>query len=48
MKKALFNLVMNIKSAHSVALQRIGFSKETARSTPVHRLLVAVAYSLCK
>lgn len=48
MKKALYNMVMNIKSAHSVALQRIGFSKDFARSTPVHRLLAAVAYSLCK
>lgn len=48
MKKTLFNLVMNIKSAHSVTLQRIGFSKEFARSTPIHALLVAAAYRLCK
>ena len=48
MKKALYNVVMNIKSAHSVALQRVGFSKEFARSTPVHNLLVGIAYRLCK
>lgn len=48
MNKALYNLVMNIKSAHSVALQKIGFSKEFARSTPVHKLLTAAAYNLCK
>jgi len=48
MKEALFNIVMNIKSAHSVALQRLGFSKDFARSTPIHALLVAAAYRLCK
>ena len=48
MKKALFNAVMEIKSRHSVTLQALGFSKDFARNTPVHKILTALAYSLCK
>ena len=47
MKEKMFKLTMKAKSAHSAALQALGFSKWFIRDhSPVHALLTKVAFHL--
>lgn len=47
MKNKLFHLVMKAKSAHSAALQALGFSKWAVRDhSPIHALLVKLPFHL--
>lgn len=45
----MFKLTMKVMSAHSAMLQSLGFSKQQVRDySPIHHLLVLVAFNLCK
>lgn len=47
MKKKMFETLMKAKSAHSAALQRLGFTKWQVRDySPIHRLLVYITFKL--
>ena len=47
MKQVVFRMVMNLKSAHSAALQALGFSKDFVRDySPIHRALSSIAFKL--
>lgn len=47
MKKQMFETLMKAKSAHSAALQALGFSKWFIRDhSPIHKLLTSVSFKL--
>lgn len=47
MKRKAFEATMKLMSAHSAALQALGFSKWDVRDySPVHALLVKIAFHL--
>lgn len=48
-KKKMFEIVMKAKSAHSAALQALGFSKWAIRDrSPIHHLLTVAAFKLAQ